>query len=266
MYTDYHLHSSFSGDSDTPMEDMIKRGIELKLKTICFTEHMDFDWPTSEYNFEVNTEAYYHKLLEYKEIYKDRIEILFGIEIGMQPHLAEKNSIYLREYPFDFVIGSTHIVDGQDPYDKDYFAGRTEAASYLRYFEMTLDNIRIFKDFDSLGHLDYVLRLGPTKDKHYTYKKYADVIDAILKTIIENGNGLEVNTAGLKYGLAAPNPHPDILKRYKELGGEIITIGSDAHAPEYLAYEFHGIHALLKSCGFSYYTIFRKREPEFIKL
>ena len=91
-------------------------------------------------------------------------------------------------------------------------------------------------------------------------------IDEILKTLILKNIGLECNTAGFKYGLGFPNPHMDILKRYRELGGEIITVGSDGHKPEHLAYDFHKVPDILKEAGFSYYTIFKERKPEFIKL
>ena len=121
-------------------------------------------------------------------------------------------------------------------------------------------------DFDVLGHIDYVIRYGKEKERAYSYHKYADVIDEILKTLIHNGKGLELNTAGWKYGLSFAHPHPDILKRYRELGGEILTVGSDGHKPEHIAYDFHRINDLLKECGFKYYTEFRQRKPYFCAL
>ena len=116
-------------------------------------------------------------------------------------------------------------------------------------------------DFDVYGHIDYVVRYGPNKNQFYSYKKFSDIIDEILKKIISTGHGIEINTAGFKYRLGHPNPTEDIIKRYHELGGEIITIGSDGHKPEHLAYDFNKIPALLNSCGFDYYTVFEGRKP-----
>ena len=95
-------------------------------------------------------------------------------------------------------------------------------------FRETLENVEAVKDFDTLGHLDYVVRYGIHQAAEYSYRKFSDEIDAVLKKLIAEGKGLEMNLAGIKYGLGFPNPHPDVLKRYRELGGEIITIGADA--------------------------------------
>ena len=110
------------------------------------------------------------------------------------------------------------------------------------------------------------MRYCPDKNYQFIYQDYADLIEEILKTIIEDGKGIEVNTGGYKYGLGYPNPHPDILKRYLELGGEILTIGSDGHCPEHMAYDFPKLRELLTSLGFRFYTIFQNQSPEFIEL
>ncbi len=155
------------------------------------------------------------------------------------------------------------MVNGKDPYYASYYEGRSEREAYLEYFVSILENIRAFQDFDVYGHIDYVVRYGPDKN---TYYSYADVIDEILKQLIHHGKGIEVNTAGFKYGLGHPNPCEDILKRYRELGGEILTLGADAHQPEHIAYDFQRLPKLLQTCGFSYYTVFKNRKAQFIAL
>ena len=117
-----------------------------------------------------------------------------------------------------------------------------------------------------IGHLDYVVRYGKSREKEYSYTDYADIIDEILKLLIEKEKGLEVNSAGLKYGLPFAHPHPDVLNHYRELGGEIITIGADAHKPEHIAYDFAKAEEILKSCGFKYYTEFFEQKPVFKQL
>ena len=141
-----------------------------------------------------------------------------------------------------------------------------EFCKTLEDFEETLKNAKSNVDFDVYGHLDYVVRYGPNKNKYYSYEKFADIIDEILRTLISRGKGIELNTAGFKYGLGHAHPTMDTLKRYKELGGEIITIGSDGHAPEQIAWEFEKAPAILKEAGFDYFTIYQARQPKFIKL
>lgn len=136
----------------------------------------------------------------------------------------------------------------------------------LRYLEVILQNVKVYHDYCVYGHLDYAVRYCPDKNYQFIYQDYADLIEEILKTIIEDGKGIEVNTGGYKYGLGYPNPHPDILKRYLELGGEILTIGSDGHCPEHMAYDFPKLRELLTSLGFRFYTIFQNQSPEFIEL
>lgn len=263
MAVDFHLHSSFSDDSDTPMESMIHEGIRRGFRTLCFTEHMDMDYPPDNSEFLVDTSAYHQTLLELKSKYHAQIELLFGIELGLQPHLGSRITDYLAKWPFDFIIGSSHTVNHKDPYYPDFFTGREERASYLEYFESILQNLAVFDQPDVYGHIDYVVRYGPNKNKFYSYQAYQEILDEILRTLISKNIGLEINTGGYKYGLGHPNPTEDILKRYRELGGEIITIGSDGHAPEHLGYDFHRIPALLAECGFRYFTVFRERKPYF---
>ena len=86
-----------------------------------------------------------------------------------------------------------------------------------------------------LGHIDYVVRYGRKRAEEYSYDEFADEIDAVLKKVLQMGKGIELNTGGFKYGLGFCNPHPDIIRRYRELGGEIITVGADAHCPEHVA-------------------------------
>jgi len=265
MKTDYHIHSHYSADSETTMEEMVQKGISLGLTTMCFTEHQDYDYP-GETPFLLDTDAYLREFELMKVKYSSQIELLFGLELGLQTHLAKRLQDYVDRYPFDFIIGSSHLVNGQDPCHPTFFEGRDEGACYMEYFHSIVENLKGFTNFSVYGHIDYVIRYGPNKNKYYSYKKYSDVIDKILSMIIEKELGLELNTAGFKYGLGHPHPHEDVLKRYKELGGEIITVGSDGHQPGHLAYDFRLADEILKHCGFGYYTVFRDRKPEFIRL
>lgn len=267
---DIHMHSQYSGDSNEPTENMIQSAIQKGLNTICITEHMDIDYPVSpstpEGLFTLDTDRYYPHLIELKNKYTDSIEVLLGVELGLQPHLASYHAEYVQKYPFDFVIGSEHTTNRKDPYYPSFYEGRSEYDAYSEYFQDIVTNLDFFRDIDTLGHLDYVVRYGPNANKNFTYSLYGDYIDAVLRILVDNGIGLEVNSSGYKYGLGAPNPCKDILLRYKEFGGSIITVGSDAHDAARIGADFDKVKSLLEECGFKYYCVFRSRKPEYIPL
>ena len=184
----------------------------------------------------------------------------------MQPHIARRNAAFAKAHDYDFIIASSHLCHGKDPYYPSFYEGRNQEEAYLEYFESIPENLKAFSNFDVYGHLDYVVRYGPKKDAGYCYEKYSVVFEQILQRLIEMGKGIEINTAALAKGLREPNPCIGVLKRYHKLGGEIITTGSDAHTPEQIAYAFDRAADLLKDCGFRYYTTFAKRSPSFHKL
>ena len=270
------MHTWFSTDSEACPCDMADEAVRKGLKTICFTDHFDKDdleWG-EEGIFDVD--AYFVEMQKLQEEYAGKLNIRIGIELGLRTYLKDYYEELTKKYPFDFVIGSVHNVpykkgvEGNilytDPAAEKLFTDRTDKEAYRLMMETTLENVRTSECFQTLGHLDYVVRYGKSREKEYSYTDYADIIDEILKLLIEKEKGLEVNSAGLKYGLPFAHPHPDVLKRYRELGGEIITIGADAHKPEHIAYDFAKAEEILKSCGFKYYTEFFEQKPVFKQL
>ena len=206
---------------------------------------------------------YFKMLTKVREEYRGKLNVRIGVELGLQPHLGNAYEKLAGEYPFDFVIGSLHLVQGMDPYYGKVFEGKTDGEVYRQAFRETLHCLEKVSSFDVLGHLDYVVRYGKNKAQEYSYRAFSDEIDEILKKVISAGKGIEMNMGGIKYGLGFANPHPDVLKRYRELGGEIVTVGSDAHRPEHVAYDFEEAVEILKSCGFHYYAEFKERKPVF---
>ncbi len=273
ILSDNHVHTSFSADSSTSMEAMVQRAIELHLPSVCFTDHLDYGFPEQYHTeFLFSLEDYFDTIQNLKEKYPS-LQIRTGVELGLKEDIFETISAIPERNQFDFVIGSTHIVDNLDPYYEEYWENLGEENGISHYFEKTYDNIKLNFDIDSYGHLDYIIRYCPTvkrakkqgteNESFYqkTLKKNKEILDEILLSLIQLGKGLEVNTAGLRYGLGHPNPHEAILQRYRELGGTTITIGSDAHETKYLAYSFGQIPELLLKCGFNYCTEFSKRRP-----
>ena len=203
---DCHIHTEFSADSETKITDQVERAIELGLDHICFTDHMDMDYPEGE--FDLDTDAYVKRVLEVQEEYKDRIRICLGVELGMQEHLKERQDAYLAKYPFDFVIGSMHLIHGEDPYFEKIYEKLGDEEADREDCRATLENLKRAPKIHTLGHLDYAVRYGKEKDKYYSYERFSEEIDAILQYLIDHQIALEVNTAGLRM-LGFTNPHPD---------------------------------------------------------
>ena len=268
LKADFHVHTEFSNDCSVKVESQIERAINLDLEYICFTDHCDMDYPSTykESKYMLDTKSYIEKINLLKERYKSKIKVICGVEIGLMPYLKKRLNEYTNNYNFDFIIGSSHLVRGKDPAITDFFAGRDEKAAFMDYFESILENVKTFKNYNVYGHLDYVVRYGPNKNKYFDFNDYKDLFEEILKIIIRNEKGIEINTAGLRKNLGYPHPHQDILKMYKDLGGEIITVGSDAHFPEHIAYKFDEAKEYLKEAGFRYYTVFENQEAKFLKL
>ncbi len=267
MLWDTHMHTHFSGDSNADTFGMAEASIHAGVDGICFTDHMDLDYLEEESDkYIIDIPAYLKEMQQVQSEFSGKLPVNIGVELGLQPHLKQELPKIADMYPFDFIIGSSHMVHGVDPYYPKYYQGRTEDEGYREYFESILENLAVFDCFDVYGHIDYVVRYGPNKNQYYTYEKFADIIDEILRTLIQKGKGIELNTAGFKYGLGHPNPTESILKRYHELGGEIITVGADAHKPEHVAYDFGKVPGILQLAGFKYYTVFKNRKPVFYKL
>ncbi len=218
------------------------------------------------YDFQLDLDAYTQRLEALRDAYRDRIEVRIGLELGLQASVAEETKRFAERYPFDFIIGSSHLVDGVDPYYPEYYAGRTEREAYEAYFLSILQNVRTFDCFHVYGHLDYVVRYGPHQDACYDPMDYYDIFRELLALLIEKGKGIEINTGSLYKGLDFPHPHKKILQLYRSLGGEQVTVGSDAHTPRYLGYGFDRAEALLRECGFTHYTLYAGGKPQQIPL
>lgn len=265
MY-DYHIHSNYSGDSGLPMKDACERAIRLGLKEIAFVDHLDVDYPDYDYVFEVNFGDYSRKIDELNSIYKGRLKIIKGIEIGIQPHVLEETKRRVDAYNFDFIISSVHAAEKKDFHSGAYYKDKSAYEAFKLYFDELLFSVNNYTDYDVQGHLDIVRRYNSYYEGKVDYSEFFELIDSILKKIIADNKGIEINTSGFKYNVNTAIPDIDLLERYKKLGGEIITVGSDAHSFEYIAYKFDVVYEMLKKAGFSYITTYDKRKPSFIKI
>ncbi|MHB1393145.1 MAG: histidinol-phosphatase HisJ family protein [Clostridia bacterium] len=265
MY-DFHTHSRFSSDSNSSMLAMAQAGKSSGLRGICFTDHVDLDYPSTQISFDFAYNDYINELNSIKVLFPEDFEIYSGIELGMQPHINAENEALLKDKHFDFIIGSIHSVNKKDLYDGSFLDGITHDEGIMNYFRDMLQCIDNFKDYDVLGHLDGIRRYLYKNENGFSYDIYKGLIHNVLSKLVNSNKGIELNTSGLRYGLSSFHPLPDILKLYQFLGGEIITLGSDSHSPNTLGYEFNSALTLLSDIGFKYYTIFKDRKPVFIKI
>ena len=264
MFYDYHMHSNFSLDSDSPMEEMIKKSIDLGIKEICFTDHVDYDLYTDD-DLGINYDDYFNTLNLLSNKYKDSINIKKGIEMGLQRQVFDKCSSDVNTYPFDFVICSQHSINKVELYFDDFFKDKTQIEAYEQYYKELYHIVKNYKDYSVLGHLDLVKRYGNYKST-LDDKYFLDIIEEILKQAIYDGKGIELNTSSFRYNLPDLTPSRTILSLYKDLGGEILTTGSDSHIPSQIGYNFDMIYSYLKNSGFKYICSFENMKPNFIKL
>lgn len=265
MY-DFHTHSHFSSDSSASMLTMAQAAKNIGLKGICFTDHIDIDYANPQTHFEFSYTDYLNELESIKGLVTEDFEIYSGVELGLQPHIKAENEGFLKDKHFDFIIGSIHCVNKKDMYDGSYLDGISQNEGIMNYFRDMQQCVDSFKDYDVLGHLDGIRRYLYKSEKGFSYELYKGLIHNVLTQLINSYKGIEVNTSGLRYGLSSFHPLPEILKLYRFLGGEIVTLGSDSHSPATLGHEFKSALTILSGLGFKYYTIYKDRKPVFIKI
>lgn len=259
---DYHMHSTVSFDGHDTPQRMIQAAAEAGLKEICFTDHIDHEIgkvETMVFDFD-NYNASYSAL----EI-PGGLKVRYGVEYGLKPYNQAEMRQDLGRRNFDFVIGSIHLVDEIDAYYQEYWEGKTQEEAERRYFETMLESVRAHGDFDVLGHLTYIskARANPTH-RLIPIGEHRGLIDEILKTLADKGKGMEINTSGVdRCGDYLPGA--EYLRRFKELGGEIVTIGSDAHTADRVGQYSKEACAVLKDI-FGYVCTFAQRKPIFHKL
>lgn len=277
--TDTHTHTNFSTDSDAFAEQMIDTAIDKGLKIYTVTDHMDYDnhhyqVPSAitegikKEDFILDTPSYFDVLSSLKNEYQSKIDLRIGVEYGLQPHLNDVLSDYASKYAFDMIIGSVHEVNGVDPYYDEFLADKSALEAYHLYFRTEAELSKSFDAFDTFGHIDYGLRYHHDKLSNFkfSYSDFYDELDELLKSLITKGKGVELNTNTFTYFDKGHSPMIEILKRYRELGGEIVTVGSDAHKCENIAKHFDIAQDLLTSLNYKYIAAYKNRQPEFIKI
>lgn len=258
---DYHMHTRFSTDSEASPREHILQAIEQGLDEICFTDHQDFQYP--ECPFDLDIPQYLKEMSALKEEFRDQITIKIGIEMGLD--LDFKNEIHqlINAYPFDYVIGSIHVIHQTEFYDPAlFFQDLTKQEAHQKFFENTLECVKTFDDFNCLGHLDYICRYGPYDDKSVDHALYQDIIDDIFRCLIKKGKGIEVNTSGYRDLKDCGFPNFEQVKRYYDLGGRIITVGTDSHTSDRVGEHVQDVILKLQEIGFQDVSTFTLRQKD----
>ena len=275
MFADYHVHTEFSDDSAYPMVDVIRDAVEMGMEEICITDHVDYgvkkDWDQGEISYRngeplanVNYPGYMEKIRQMKETWGDKIRIRTGMEFGVQRHTIPEFEKLFHRYSFDFIILSIHQVEDKEFWTQDFQRGKTQEEYNLRYYEELLTVVEKYKNYSVLGHMDLIARYDEAGI--YPFEKIKLMADKILKIVIAEGKGIEINTSSHRYGLQDTMPSADILKLYRDLGGKILTIGSDSHKPEQLGAYIEETKELLKDIGFQYFCTYEDMKPVFHRL
>lgn len=282
MLADYHVHSEFSDDSVFPVDDVCALAIERGIGEICFTDHVDFeirpDW--DEYradpscapivegqpSINVDCERYFPTIAEARDRFAGELTVKTGMEFGVQSHtIGRFNELFERfAGEWDFIILSIHQVGNQEFWNGTFQQGRTQDEYNRGYYEEMLRVVQRFDHWSVLGHLDLIKRYdqaGPWPDANAR-----DIVAEILEEAIRRGKGIELNTSPIRYGLTDLTPSTELLRLYRDLGGRILTIGSDSHKPEHLGAHIPMMRERLKDIGFTEFCTFKGMEPMFHRL
>ena len=258
--SDYHIHSTYSFDSNQSIEEIIIKAISMELNELCLTEHISFDPQDSSYNF-FDFKDYENEIQRLSQKYSREISIKKGLEIGEYHLYKEDFDKYFKEHNLDFIIGSIHNLNGKG--FRTNISENGVTYTYKTYFKEILDFVQM-GNFDVLGHLDIVQRYAFKAGGVYNFEDYKDYIYDILKIIISRGKGIEVNTSGLSNNLLFPKL--EILHMYNDLSGEILTVGSDAHTSNRVGESVNYVYDMLKDIGFKYVFTYDNRKNNGILL
>jgi histidinol-phosphatase (PHP family) len=268
MYlVDYHTHSSdFSPDAVSSMEELCEAAISRGVRELAITEHCDVNgWNGIPCDFD--EEPYFAALDKLRLKYGGRLTVVCGLELGQPPQNSELATRYSSNPKFDFIIGSLHNLNGEeDFYFLKYPDAKTCQTLMERYFTELREMI-VFGGFDVLGHISYPLRYIRGRDGlDFDFSGYTAELEDIFRLLAASGMGIELNTSGLRQPIGETMPVPDIVGLYRRCGGEIITLGSDAHAARDVGTGIAEGISVIRDAGFKYLTVYKNRKASFIKI
>ncbi|MCM3693299.1 histidinol-phosphatase HisJ family protein [Neobacillus niacini] len=258
---DYHHHTNHSFDSKAIMAEVCKKAIENQIHEICFTEHFSVNPLAPTYGHMV-FENYLGDIRSCQEQFQSHLTVKAGIEL-CEPHLLKEQYVEtLKPLDLDFILGSVHNLNNQ----KLRLALKEDHSTANERYFTELYHMVSTADINVIAHFDLMKRYAYNENGLYDFRQYQEIIEQILKKAIDRNIGMEINTSGLRSGLSQTLPSIEIIQLYKELGGEILTIGSDSHTVETVGANLTDALTLAKDCGFNYIYKFEKRRPIAVKI
>ena len=264
-YVDMHTHTNNSFDGNYPIEELCEAAIEKGIKILAFTDHVEMDYFV-EKGFDKDAANSYADIIRAKEMVKDRIEICTGVERGEPTYDIAASEALINSRDYDFVIGSIHNLRKTDDFCELKYEGLDIDALLRTYFE-ELKRLADCAKVDTFAHLTYPLRYIVGENKiPVDMSKYQKDVDEILSLLASKDKALEINTSGLRQPIGITMPDESIVRRFRELGGKMITVGSDTHFTALMGAGIEQGMLLANKCGFDSVYIFRKRQPVEIEI
>lgn len=255
---DYHVHSKYSFDGKSTLNEICNAAVSKDMNELCITEHHCYD--SKDPSFEVlQYEAYENEVMRLRDKYGDKFCLKLGLEIGEPHRYHSLVKDFLSARKLDFIIGSVHNIESKTL--RNYITDKDPLTAYHDYF-MEVYHLAGTGEYDVLGHLDLMKRYAINSHGNYKYEQFQEILGSILETVISRGKGIEVNTSGWRDDVMDIYPTLEVLKLYKELGGEIITVGSDSHSYDCLGNHIERAYDILRTLGFKYVHTFTQREPQ----
>jgi histidinol-phosphatase (PHP family) len=245
------------------MAAMCQAAVDAGIGEIGFTEHYDLhpdEWERDWFK----TDAYFVELDRVRAQFAGRLNVRASIELG-EPHIFKTEcQEMLARHPFDYALGSLHWVGRRLVFDPQFFSRPVDEA--CRDFFEELERMTRVGGFDVLSHFDVIVRVGFDVYGAYDPTRYEDVIRAVLRNVIDHGIALDVNTAAFRRRAAMLTPGVEILRWYCAMGGERVTMGSDAHRPEHVGDHLDVAISAIKAAGLKHLTFFDRREARLVAL
>ncbi|MBQ9097812.1 MAG: histidinol-phosphatase HisJ family protein [Clostridia bacterium] len=266
MRADLHTHTlySFDGDPTATVNAMCESAIAKGLTHLAITDHCDINGEIEGIYPVLDKDAVFDAVCAAKKTYARRLTVLFGIELGQATQYPTEARALLERYPYDIVLGSLHnLANTPDFYymsvqDADFPAPQLAEMSdgeIAALFERSLQETSALLDFEGihvLPHLTYLHRYVRQVGRKLNFTPHLPQIAALFEKMIRQGVALELNTSSLVAdGTGLPMPTAELLALYRQCGGKLISVGSDAHVPHRIAQSFDAAAALLTACGFT---------------
>jgi histidinol-phosphatase (PHP family) len=247
------------------MDQMIEKAISLGLEGIAITDHYDPDFINPDFDYVLDFESYFQALLNAEHLYGSSIDVIKSIELGIQHgDTLKKCNDAVSAFPYDFILGAFHCAEGFDIWESAYFKGRSIEETYRGFYTYLFETLKTFNDYDVIAHINVIDRYAPSIPD---FETYSDIVEKTIHQIIKDGKGIEINTSSERHGMGGLcTPTQELLNLYTAAGGEIITIGSDAHRAVDIGYAFDRAEEMILRAGLKYMAVYKDRKVRFIRI